>query len=103
MACIMVGENTMVCGIYRTSIPFWPYVFLDDFDSMLQRSKNARVLSMIITGGSLKESKHALDEAKQHSQYFQKKFQLWWGTKKKLPHRPVRDCWLSPNTISWIW
>ena len=37
---------------------------------------------MIITGGSLKESKHALDEAKQHSQYFQKNSNSDEGLKK---------------------
>ncbi|EGO25736.1 hypothetical protein SERLADRAFT_369120 [Serpula lacrymans var. lacrymans S7.9] len=41
----------------------------DDFESMLDRSRAAGVKSMIITGGSLKESKHALDLAKKHNLY----------------------------------
>jgi TatD DNase family protein len=38
----------------------------DDFEAMLERSRAAGVKSMIITGGSLKESKEALTLAKQH-------------------------------------
>jgi TatD DNase family protein len=39
----------------------------DDFDAMFQRSKKARVEAMIVTGGSLHESRMALELAKQHS------------------------------------
>jgi hypothetical protein len=39
----------------------------DDFDAMLQRCKIAGVRSMIVTGGSLRESKMALATAKQSS------------------------------------
>ena len=38
----------------------------DDFEAMLERSRAAGVKSMIITGGSLRESKEALKLAKQH-------------------------------------
>lgn len=41
--------------------------FTDDLSHMLTRSKRAGVVSMIITGGSLRESKLALDLAKEHS------------------------------------
>jgi len=41
----------------------------DDFEHMLVRSKRAGVVSMIITGGSLSESKLALDLAKEHNLY----------------------------------
>ena len=38
----------------------------DDFEAMLERSKAAGVKSMIITGGSLKESKQASELAKKY-------------------------------------
>lgn len=38
---------------------------IDDFDFMLERAKLAGVKSMIITGGSLKESRDALKLAKE--------------------------------------
>ncbi|KAH9982340.1 hypothetical protein BGW80DRAFT_18899 [Lactifluus volemus] len=41
----------------------------DDFVQMLGRAKRAGVMSMIITGGSLSESKVALDLAKEHDLY----------------------------------
>ncbi|TCD65661.1 hypothetical protein EIP91_002334 [Steccherinum ochraceum] len=41
----------------------------DDFDAMLERSKAAGVKSMIITGGSLHESKEALELAREHGFY----------------------------------
>ncbi|KAI0094377.1 Mg-dependent DNase [Irpex rosettiformis] len=41
----------------------------DDFQAMLERSRAAGVKSMIITGGSLHESKEALELAKQHNLY----------------------------------
>ncbi|KAI0257686.1 hypothetical protein BJV78DRAFT_1344498 [Lactifluus subvellereus] len=41
----------------------------DDFAHMLGRSKRAGVMSMIITGGSLSESKVALNLAKEHNLY----------------------------------
>ncbi|KAH9996460.1 hypothetical protein BJV77DRAFT_1059309 [Russula vinacea] len=41
----------------------------DDFAHMLVRSKRAGVASMIITGGSLSESKQALNLAKEHNLY----------------------------------
>jgi TatD DNase family protein len=41
----------------------------DDFDAMLQRSRAAGVKSMIITGGSLKESRQALKLAKEYGLY----------------------------------
>jgi len=39
---------------------------VDDFADMLVRSRRAGVRSMIITGGSLRESKLALNLAKEH-------------------------------------
>lgn len=39
---------------------------LDDFEAMLERCKIAGVKSMIITGGSLSESKEALNLARKH-------------------------------------
>lgn len=42
---------------------------IDDFEAMLERSREAGVESMIITGGSLHESKEALNLAKQHGLY----------------------------------
>lgn len=36
-------------------------------DAMHERARNAGVAAMIITGGSLKESKHALSAAKKYS------------------------------------
>ncbi|KAH7910706.1 hypothetical protein BJ138DRAFT_1008217 [Hygrophoropsis aurantiaca] len=41
----------------------------DDFEVMLERSRAAGVKSMIITGGSLSESKQALDLARKHGLY----------------------------------
>ncbi|KII93770.1 hypothetical protein PLICRDRAFT_171480 [Plicaturopsis crispa FD-325 SS-3] len=41
----------------------------DDFEAMLERSRAAGLKSMIITGGSLHESKEALHLAKQHNLY----------------------------------
>ncbi|KIJ68207.1 hypothetical protein HYDPIDRAFT_106359 [Hydnomerulius pinastri MD-312] len=41
----------------------------DDFSAMLERSRLAGVKNMIITGGSLQESKHALDLARQYGLY----------------------------------
>lgn len=41
----------------------------DDFDAMLERSRAAGVKSMIITGGSLKESEQALKLARENSQF----------------------------------
>ncbi|KAI0307683.1 Mg-dependent DNase [Multifurca ochricompacta] len=41
----------------------------DDLNHMLERSKRAGVVSMIITGGSLRESKQALALAKRHNFY----------------------------------
>jgi TatD DNase family protein len=38
----------------------------DDFEVMLERSRAAGVKSMVITGGSLKESKQALELAKKY-------------------------------------
>lgn len=38
----------------------------DDFEAMLERSRAAGVKSMVITGGSLKESKQALELAKKY-------------------------------------
>lgn len=37
--------------------------------AMLQRSKDSGVRSMIITGGSLEESKHALELARELGQF----------------------------------
>ena len=42
----------------------------DDFDMVLERSRLAGVKSMIITGGSLHESKEALELARKHSSFF---------------------------------
>lgn len=42
---------------------------IDDFEAMLRRSEAAGVQSMIITGGSLHESKEALELARQHGLY----------------------------------
>lgn len=39
---------------------------IDDFDAMLERSRVAGVKSMVITGGSLKESRGALELAKKY-------------------------------------
>ncbi|CCM03114.1 uncharacterized protein FIBRA_05235 [Fibroporia radiculosa] len=41
----------------------------DDLEAMLERSRAAGVVSMIITGGSLHESKEALELARQHGFY----------------------------------
>lgn len=41
----------------------------DDLEVMLERCKAAGVQSMILTGGSLHESKEALELAKQHNFY----------------------------------
>jgi TatD DNase family protein len=41
---------------------------LDDFEAMLERSRAAGVKSMVITGGSLRESRKALDLAKTHGE-----------------------------------
>jgi len=41
----------------------------DDFEAVLERSRAAGVKSMVITGGSLQESKEALKLAKQHGLY----------------------------------
>lgn len=41
----------------------------DDFEAMLERSRAAGVKSMIITGGSLHESREALELARQHGLY----------------------------------
>ncbi|TFY52481.1 hypothetical protein EVG20_g10533 [Dentipellis fragilis] len=41
----------------------------DDFEAMLDRSRAAGVQSMIVTGGSLSESTHALTLAKKHGLY----------------------------------
>ncbi|KAF9269409.1 hypothetical protein L218DRAFT_1029692 [Marasmius fiardii PR-910] len=41
----------------------------DDFTAMLERARNAGVKSMIITGGSLHESKEALKLAREHGLY----------------------------------
>lgn len=43
------------------------YANTDDFEAMLERSRVAGVKSMIITGGSLNESKEAIKLAKQYS------------------------------------
>jgi Tat protein secretion system quality control protein TatD with DNase activity len=43
-------------------------VVLDDFEAMLERSRNAGVKTMIITGTSLKESNKALRLAKDHGE-----------------------------------
>ena len=43
---------------------------VDDLADMLVRSKRAGVVSMIITGGSLRESELALKLAKEHSMYW---------------------------------
>ncbi|KAF7967552.1 hypothetical protein HWV62_33925 [Athelia sp. TMB] len=40
---------------------------VDDFEAMLERARLAGVKSMIITGGSLRESRQALELAKKHS------------------------------------
>lgn len=40
----------------------------DDFEHMLQRARLAGLKSMIVTGGSLKESKEALKVAKTYSE-----------------------------------
>lgn len=42
----------------------------DDLDMVLERSRLAGVKSMIITGGSLHESKEALELARTHSLCF---------------------------------
>lgn len=42
---------------------------VDDFEAMLERSQAAGVKTMIITGGSLHESKKALQLARQHRLY----------------------------------
>jgi len=41
----------------------------DDFDAMLERSRSAGVKSMIITGGSLRESQQALKLAQEYALY----------------------------------
>jgi TatD DNase family protein len=41
------------------------YLFLDDFDAMLERARNAGLKSMIITGTSLKESREAVTLAQE--------------------------------------
>ena len=69
MAYITDEESTTVSlASHYAETDEYKNLWLDDFDAMLDRSKKAGVLSMIITGGSLKESKSALDKAKKHSQ-----------------------------------
>lgn len=41
-------------------------MFADDLNAVLQRSKDAGLKSMIITGGSLKESREAIKLAKEY-------------------------------------
>lgn len=41
----------------------------DDFNAMIERSRAAGVKSMIITGGSLRESEQALKLARENSQF----------------------------------
>ena len=47
-----------------------PCDILDDFDMVLERSRLAGVKSMILTGGSLHESKEALHLAETHGPPF---------------------------------
>lgn len=44
-------------------------LFTDDFNHVLRRSTLAGVKSMIITGGSLNESRAAVQLAEKHSQF----------------------------------
>jgi len=61
-----LGEHTQVILKHHPSFFLGLNVFSDDFLDMLRRSKTAGLKTMIITGGSLRESKQALDLAKQH-------------------------------------
>jgi Tat protein secretion system quality control protein TatD with DNase activity len=64
----MVARNTTVSSQnHHVTEYFVQLLFADDFAHMLARSKRAGVVSMVITGGSLSESKLALDLAKEHS------------------------------------
>ena len=64
----MASGNTTVSTVHAESEHRVEYS-LDDFTAMLERSNAAGVKSMIITGGSLHESKKALDLAKKHGGY----------------------------------
>lgn len=60
----MGRKGTMVQVLTRTSERFLdPHDALDDLEMVLERSRLAGVKSMIITGGSLFESKEALQLA----------------------------------------
>lgn len=65
---IDIGANLtdpMFRGIYNSSRRH-----RDDFDDMLQRAKNGGVEKIIVTGGSLKDSREALELAKSHENMF---------------------------------
>jgi Tat protein secretion system quality control protein TatD with DNase activity len=63
---MMVRDQTGICSEHPLNLSD----ISDDFDMVLERSRLAGVKSMIITGGSLHESKEALELARTHSLFF---------------------------------
>lgn len=74
--------------------------FADDFAHMLERSRRAGVVSMIITGGSLSESKLALDIAKEHSTCRSSLYSRWQSV--RLVPRSICNYWLSSDEVNRI-
>jgi Tat protein secretion system quality control protein TatD with DNase activity len=71
----MEGKNTMVRVPTETFYEYSlnRYGASDDLDMVLERSRLAGVKSMIITGGSLHESKEALQLAETHGSLLTRK------------------------------
>jgi Tat protein secretion system quality control protein TatD with DNase activity len=63
----------------------------------MERAKAAGVVSQIITGGSLKESRESLKLAKQHGTHYS---QIYKDSHTYLsPTRFLLDRWMPPNAI----
>jgi hypothetical protein len=95
----MERRNTMV----RTPTKIYSETSLnlsdtsDDLDMVLERSRLAGVKSMIITGGSLHESKEALELAQTYGPFSTRKTILQGGDRRR--HRFLCDNRMPSNTV----
>ena len=91
----MEKRNTTVRSHWRYRYIAHRSISTDDFPAMLERAQAAGVKSMIITGGSLHESREALKLAQDHGASLHPDEEL----SLKLSSRSIRDCRLSSYTL----
>lgn len=91
----MEKRNTMVRSYWLYKSIAHRSISTDDFPAMLERAQAAGVKSMIITGGSLHESREALKLAQDHGASLHPDGEPLL----KLSSRSIRDCWLPSYTL----